>query len=300
MQQALAAKGGSIDGVRAFLAGTQEAHDEVAAAFKGELGRDAPDPNITGMQQMLAAKGGSIDGVRAFLAGTVEAGTDIIALYQYGSGQAPTAPELTAAQAALAQNGSLRDTYQSIGGIAGAGLVGNVDQFSAVLRQAELLGGGAQSAGQRALQGVLSWAARNGPGLSAGGVAGAILLTPLNSQQQTTEVGVAGHPELGARWQRAPGSYSGSVTLYLRGADGQPAGDGLTLAMDARGQLTGPAGTAVAGLVFGTLPPGATDEGVQLAAGLQAVLTAQGAGFVTNTQEEADLAASLLAQGKGT
>ena len=147
---------------------------------------------------------------------------------------------------------------------------------------------------------MLSWAARNGPALNAGSVAGAILLTPLNRQQGTTEVGVADHPELGARYQRAPGSISGAVTLYMCGADGQPARDGLTLAMDARGQLTGPAGTVIAGLLFGTLPVGAVDGGVQLAPGLLAVLSAQSSGIETRTQEEADLVATLQAQGKTT
>ena len=74
--------------------------------------------------------------------------------------------------------------------------------------------------------------------------------------------------------------------------------------MDALGQLTGPAGTAVTGLAFGTLPVGAMDGGVQLARGLDATLsglqTPSGNGIEVRTQEEADLVASLQAQGKNT
>ena len=307
-QGLLAAPGGSLDGVRAYLSTTQEAHDDVAAAFQNELGRPATDQNIADMQHSLAAPGGSLDNIRAYAAGTQEAATDITDLYEYGLGRAPTAAELSSAQATLAKDGSLRDTYQSLSGIAGAGLVGNADQFSAVLRQAHLLDAGtpgAPSATERALQGVLSWAASNAPKLTAGGVAGAILLTPVNSQQVTTDVGVADHPELGARYQRAPGSISGTVTLYMRGPDGQqPASDGLTLNMDAQGRLTGPLGTPIAGLNFGTLPPFATDGGVQLTPGLDAKLSGPqappGNGIEVRTQEEADLVASLQAAGKST
>jgi Contact-dependent growth inhibition CdiA C-terminal domain len=179
----------------------------------------------------------------------------------------------------------------------------------------------APSASPTALGGVLAWAAQNAPGLAraaAGGVAGAVLLTPLNTQRQTTEVSVAGHPELGARWDRAPGSIGGMVTLYARGPDGQQAGPGLRLDMDAQGRLTGQRGTAFDGLAFGALP--LDGGGVRLAPGLEAALAggtgpqagsdpagppAQtqpeqqvGVGYEARTPEEAERAAEMHAQGK--
>ena len=131
----------------------------------------------------------------------------------------------------------------------------------------------APAASPNALGGVLAWAAQNTPGLAraaGGAVFGAVLLTPTNIQRQATEVGVAGHPRLGARWDRAPGSISGTVTLYARGQDGQQAGPGLRLDMDAQGRLTGQRGTDLDGLAFGTLP--LDGIGVRLAPELEAAL----------------------------
>ena len=171
--------------------------------------------------------------------------------------------------------------------------------------------------------GVLAWAARNGAALAgagAAGLAGAILLTPTNSQRRSTELGVDGHPDLGARMDTAPGSRSGTVTLYPRGQDGQPASPGLKLAMDPDGQLTGPRGTPYDGMAFGAvvqdgsgtvqLAPGARDALAPAPSGTSTTPQAAasdrsppdkpqiGTAYETRTQQEANLAASLQAQGK--
>ncbi len=181
----------------------------------------------------------------------------------------------------------------------------------------------APAASPDVVSGVLAWAARNGTalaGAAAAGLAGSILLTPTNAQRQTIELDVDGHPDVGARMDQAPGSRSGTVTLYPRGQDGQPASPGLKLAMDPNGQLTGPRGTPYDGMAFGAvaqdgsgkvqLAPGARDA---LAPAPSAASTAPqaaasdpsppdkpqpGTAYETRTQQEADLAASLQAQGK--
>ena len=176
--------------------------------------------------------------------------------------------------------------------------------------------------------GVLAWAARNGAALAgagAAGLAGSILLTPTNAQRQTTELGVDGHPDIGARMDTAPGSRSGTVTLYPRGQDGQPASPGLKLDMDPNGQLTGPRGTPYDGMAFGSvaqdgsakvqlaprardaLAPASSSSSAGSATTPQAAASGPsppgkpqlGTTYETRTQQEADLAASLQAQGKG-
>jgi len=116
--------------------------------------------------------------------------------------------------------------------------------------------------------------ARTGLG-TAGAVAaaGAILLIPSNTRRTIETAAVDGHPDLGARISRAPGDLSGQVTIFARGAGGQPNRDLTTLQMDPAGQLTAPPGTAAHdGVLLGRRTP---TGNVQLAPDAAAALDAR-------------------------
>ena len=68
---------------------------------------------------------------------------------------------------------------------------------------------------------------------AATGTAAAILFTPLNTQRVHADVPVDGRPDLGARLAQAPGSLSGTVTLFQRGG-----ADLGTFDMDSGGGLS--------------------------------------------------------------
>jgi len=99
-------KAGWYNSVRAYIASTQEAHDDVAAAFQTELSRPASNQNITDMQDPLAAPGGSLNGVRSYIATTQEATGKLNNIFQAELGHAAQPDDTASMQATLAQGQS--------------------------------------------------------------------------------------------------------------------------------------------------------------------------------------------------
>jgi hypothetical protein len=114
------ANGASLQDVRATLAHSGEAQNDLNLIYRQVLGRDGDNGGLGNYQNGLAS-GWSLDGVRSEIAHSAEAQSDLARLFNSALGRDPSAAELAGAESRLTQGGSLQGLQNDLTASGSAG-----------------------------------------------------------------------------------------------------------------------------------------------------------------------------------
>ena len=114
------ANGGSLADVRASLAHSAEAQNDLQLIYQQVLGRDADSGGLAAYQNALAG-GASLAGVRSGVAQSAEAQSDLARLFGGTLGRNPDAAELAGAATRLARGAALPDLQNDLSASGSAG-----------------------------------------------------------------------------------------------------------------------------------------------------------------------------------
>ena len=114
------ANGAGLQDVRASLAHSPEAQNDLNLIYQQVLGRDGDSGGLGNYQNALGS-GWSLDGVRSDLAHSQEAQSDLARLFNSVLGRDPNASELAGADNRLVQGGSLQGLQNDLTASGSAG-----------------------------------------------------------------------------------------------------------------------------------------------------------------------------------